>query len=52
MKVRRLPVDPGPAAWNTILPPADRYPQQQGFALQGGHCRRWVCRFIGSSAAD
>lgn len=25
--VKRLPRDPGPAAWNAILPPAPRYPQ-------------------------
>ena len=50
MKVRRLPVDPGPAAWNTILPPADRYSQQQGtlrckVAVVGGG-------FAGLSAAQ
>ena len=50
MKVRRLPVDPGPAAWNAILPPADRYPQQQGtlrckVAVVGGG-------FAGLSAAQ
>ena len=30
MKVTALPIDPGPAAWNTILPRADRYPPLRG----------------------
>jgi ribulose 1,5-bisphosphate synthetase/thiazole synthase len=28
--VKRLPVDPGPAAWNRILTPASEYPQVNG----------------------
>ncbi len=30
MKIRRLPKDPGPAAWNAILPAADAYPSLEG----------------------
>lgn len=30
MKVTALPIDPGPAAWNTILPRADRYRPLRG----------------------
>ncbi|MGI9411446.1 MAG: NAD(P)/FAD-dependent oxidoreductase [Hyphomicrobiaceae bacterium] len=30
MKAERLPKDPGPAAWNAILPPADPYPSCEG----------------------
>jgi glycine/D-amino acid oxidase-like deaminating enzyme len=30
VKVSRLPTDPGPAAWDAILPPAPRYPRVEG----------------------
>jgi glycine/D-amino acid oxidase-like deaminating enzyme len=30
IKVKRLPVDPGPAAWNSILTPAAEYPRLNG----------------------
>ncbi|MCP8687625.1 NAD(P)/FAD-dependent oxidoreductase [Marinobacterium sedimentorum] len=30
IKVKRLPVDPGPAAWNSILTPASEYPRLNG----------------------
>ncbi|ANG61682.1 oxidoreductase [Marinobacterium aestuarii] len=30
IKVKRLPVDPGPAAWNSILTPASEYPRLSG----------------------
>ncbi|MFT5721769.1 MAG: glycine/D-amino acid oxidase-like deaminating enzyme [Motiliproteus sp.] len=30
IQVKRLPKDPGPAAWNSILPPATEYPQLNG----------------------
>ncbi len=31
MKVTRLPVDPGPAGWNEILPAADAAPASRDF---------------------
>ena len=41
MKVTRLPIDPGPAAWDAILPPAPAYPtlvgeQSADVAIVGG----------------
>ncbi len=30
MQVRRLPVDPGPAAWNALLPPAPAHSPVSG----------------------
>ncbi|UTW10105.1 NAD(P)/FAD-dependent oxidoreductase [Marinobacterium rhizophilum] len=47
--VRRLPVDPGPAAWNSILPPAAEYPR-----LNGDMTADWVVvggGFTGIAAA-
>lgn len=49
MKVTALPIDPGPAAWNTILPRADRYT-----ALRGDLTCDWLvigAGFAGLSAA-
>jgi glycine/D-amino acid oxidase-like deaminating enzyme len=49
MKVNRLPFDPGPAAWNAILPPADPFP-----ALAADVTADWLivgAGFAGLSAA-
>ena len=32
MKVKKLPIDPGPAAWNEILPPAPAFPELESAA--------------------
>lgn len=49
MKVKRLPKDPGPAAWNEILPPAAPYP-----ALEEATTADWLiigAGFTGLAAA-
>ncbi len=49
MKVARLPTDPGPAAWNAILPP-----QEAPIPLEGRHNADWLViggGFAGLSAA-
>lgn len=49
MKVTKLPVDPGPAAWNALLPPQTQYP-----ALAGNKTADWLiigAGFAGLAAA-
>jgi len=49
MKIRDLPNDPGPAAWNALLPPQDNYPE-----LSGSRNSDWLvigAGFAGFSAA-
>ncbi len=49
MKITKLPTDPGPAAWDAILPDAPRYP-----ALEGARTADWLiigAGFAGLAAA-
>ena len=49
MKVTKLPVDPGPPAWNALLPPQTEYP-----ALAGNKAADWLiigAGFAGLAAA-
>jgi glycine/D-amino acid oxidase-like deaminating enzyme len=49
MKVEKLPMDPGPAGWNAILPPQTGYPE-----LEGAQTADWLvigAGFAGLAAA-